>query len=130
MENQKQQEVNNFTQLCVWPGALLTENVDASKISSDEISVFENYMLKEFGSRIKFDSVQITNPDKDDVGNVVPETGGRSDAFFYIHREDIRKFALPRLNAGIRWWEDVISYNDNSNHLYSEEFVNSKTVTW
>jgi hypothetical protein len=30
---------------------------------------------------------------------------------------------------GIRWWEDVIVYNDNS-HLYPEEFIQENPPTW
>jgi hypothetical protein len=30
---------------------------------------------------------------------------------------------------GIRWWEDVIKYNDNSN-LYPNEFLQSHPAIW
>jgi hypothetical protein len=57
------------------------------------------------------------------------EEGGRCDILFYIHDEDIRKFALPRLSLGIRWWEDVVKYNDGA-YLYSEEILKKYPVTW
>ena len=34
--------------------------------------------------------------------------GGRTDIFFTVKHEDIGKFAIPRLQAGIRWWSDVL----------------------
>jgi hypothetical protein len=39
------------------------------------------------------------------------------------------KFAVPRLSLGIRWWEDVIKYNDNS-HLYPLEFIEANPPKW
>jgi hypothetical protein len=30
---------------------------------------------------------------------------------------------------GIRWWEDVVGYNDNG-HLYTEEFKAAHPLTW
>jgi hypothetical protein len=33
------------------------------------------------------------------------------------------------LQVGIRWWEDVVSYNDNS-HLYSKEILDKYSVKW
>ena len=65
----------------------------------------------------------------DKNGNAEPDTGGRNDAFFYVHSEDIGGFAIKRLQMGIRWWEDVIKYNDNS-HLYTQEFLDTYPPTW
>jgi hypothetical protein len=45
------------------------------------------------------------------------------------HDEDVTKFAVPRLSLGIRWWEDVIKYNDNS-HLYPKEFIEANPPKW
>jgi hypothetical protein len=30
---------------------------------------------------------------------------------------------------GIRWWEDVVGYNNNR-HLYTEEFINAHSLNW
>jgi hypothetical protein len=111
---------NKFTQLCVWPGT------DLGDTSPTEFVEF----FKENGYRVKFDSVQITNPDLDENKEPVPDTGGRSDIFFYIHDDDTARFAVPRLSMGIRWWEDVISYNKGNEHLYTKEFIDSHPVTW
>ena len=71
------------------------------------------------------------NPDLDDDGNPVPETGGRSDILFYVHTDDVAAFALKRLqlDGAPRWWENVVSYNDNS-HLYTQEVLDRYKVTW
>jgi hypothetical protein len=113
-------ENNNFTQLCVWQGVLL---------DGFTIQEFENYMFDCFGTRIKYETEVRTLPDLDESGNQIPETGGRNDVFFYAHTEDIEKFSVPRLKAGIRWWEDVVGYNDNS-HIYPKDILDKYKLTW
>jgi len=110
-----------FNQLCVWPGTLLEEN---------QIPDFVNFFKEEMGVRVEYKTTLITKPDLDENGNEEPETGGRHDVFFYIHDEDIPLFAVPRLSLGVRWWEDVISYNENSSHLYPQEFIQDNPPTW
>ncbi len=113
-------ENNNFTQLCVWQGVLL------DGFTTQE---FEKRMFDNFGTRIKYETEVRTLPDVDDYGVVIPETGGRNDVLFYVHADDIEKFAVPRLQAGIRWWEDVVGYNNNS-HLYPQEILDKYPLTW
>jgi hypothetical protein len=113
-------EDNKFTQLCVWQGVLL-EGLTTQQ--------FEEYMLEHFGTRIKYETEIKTLPDLDKYGKPIPETGGRNDVFFYAHEEDIPKFAVPRLQAGIRWWEDVVGYNDNS-YLYPQEVLDKYPLNW
>ena len=115
------QPSNNFTQLCVWPGVLLGDS---------SIEEFESFFMSELEVRIKYHTEVETLPDLDERGNPVPDTGGRNDIFFFVHSDDIAKFAMPRLEMGIRWWEDVIKYNDNSKHLYTPEFIEANPVTW
>ena len=115
------QPSNNFTQLCVWSGVLLGDS---------SIEEFESFFMSELGVRIKYHTEVETLPDLDERGNPVPDTGGRNDIFFFVHSDDIAKFAMPRLEMGIRWWEDVIKYNDNSKHLYTPEFIEANPVTW
>lgn len=112
--------MENFKQLCVWPGTLLEEN---------QIQDFINFFQDDFGVRVQYKTTLVTKPDLDEQGQEVPETGGRHDVFFYVHDEDVVKFAVKRLSLGIRWWEDVIKYNDNT-HLYSEEFIQENQPTW
>ena len=112
--------MENHNQLCVWPGTLLGDSTPQD---------LENFFLSEMGVRVKFVDQVMTLPDLDQEGNPVPDTGGRSDLFFTIHDEDVSRFAIPRLNMGIRWWEDVVGYNDNK-HLYTEEFLKAHPLKW
>jgi hypothetical protein len=109
--------MENFKQLCVWPGTI---------VGQDSIEEFESVMEKEFGVRVKYAEEVITNPDP---GETIEQSGGRTDLFFWLHDEDVSKWAIQRLQLGIRWWEDVISYNDNS-YLYPQEVIDRYPVTW
>ncbi len=110
----------DYTQLCVMQGTVVT---------SGEENDFENFFLEEFNVRVKYEAQTLTNPDVDKNQNPISDTGGRNDLLFYIHKDDISKFAVKRFQFGIRWWEDVVKYNDNS-HLYSEEILNKYQPTW
>jgi hypothetical protein len=112
--------MENFSQLCVWPGTLVGPN---------EIESFEQFMMETFNARVKYHTEVLTRPDLDSSGNPVPETGGRNDLFFYVHDDDILHFAVPRLEYGIRWWEDVVGYNDNR-HMYTPEFIEAHPLSW
>ena len=110
--------MKEYNQLCVWPGVVVGE---------DQIKDFEDH-FKDLGFRVKYSEEVKTKPDVED-GKVVDDTGGRNDLLFYIHDDDIGKFAVPRLGMGIRWWEDVVNYNDNS-HLYTEKILDKYKVKW
>jgi hypothetical protein len=112
--------MDNYQQLCVWPGTILENSTPAE---------FEEFFLKEMNTRVKYHTEVKTLPDIDENGEIVADTGGRNDLFFYVHTEDIAHFAVPRLQIGIRWWEDVVGYNDNS-HLYTKEFIADHPLTW
>jgi hypothetical protein len=121
---------NKFTQLCVWPGVVLEKENGPGQRILMEPEEFEEEVTKMFGGvRIKYKCEQKTLPDLNEDGTPDPETGGRNDVFFYVHTDDIESFAVPRLKAGIRWWEDVVGYNDNT-HLYTEEFLEENPLTW
>ena len=111
---------NNFQQLCVMQGVIVKES---------EIEDFENFFAKEMGVRIKYHTQVKTNPYKDKNRKNIPETGGRNDVMFYIHKDDVVSFAVKRMGMGIRWWEDVVKYN-NGAYLYSKEFLKSHPATW
>jgi len=106
---------NKYSQLCVWPGTVLGNNT---------VEDFINFFKNEFDVRIKFAEEVITN------GSIERnEEGGRHDLFFFVHNEDVGKFAVKRLSYGIRWWEDVVKYNDNA-YLYSQEILDKYPVNW
>ena len=112
--------MKKYNQLCVWP---------ATVVGKDDIKELENFFKDDMGVRIKYKTEVLTNPDLDEDGNEIPDTGGRNDLFFYVHDDDIGKFAIPRLSMGIRWYEDVVSYNDGA-YLYSESFLEENPITW
>lgn len=113
-------EENKFNQLCVWPGLVLKDD------NHDE---FINFFKERMDARIKIADIVLTNPDLDSNGNTIEGTGGRSDVLFYVHDDDIQHFALPRLKLGIRWWEDVVKYN-NGAYLYPDEILDKYPPTW
>lgn len=108
MNTENIQLTEGFTTVCVWPGTTITE---------EEIPEMEQFFLVELGTRVQYLETIETNSDLDE-GNPVPGTGGRSDVFLAIHNNDVAKFAIPRLQFGIRWVEDV--YFNRQGHLYPE----------
>jgi hypothetical protein len=102
--------MEDFTQLCVWPATL---------VGQDRIKDFEQFMLGTFNTRIKYAEEVLTKPNEDGEG-------GRNDVFFFVHTEDVPKFAVPRLQYGIRWWEDV----KNVSGLYPSSIVEKYPKTW
>jgi hypothetical protein len=111
-----------FNQLCVWQGINLPK---------EEYEDFVAFFEDSLETRVKIAEVVFTNPDLDDDGNPVPETGGRSDILFYVHDEDITGFAVKRLqlDGAPRWWEDVVSYN-NHFYLYDQDVLDRYEVKW
>jgi len=112
--------MKKYNQLCVWP---------ATVVGKDDVKDLENFFKEEMDVRVKYKTEVLTNPDLDGDGNEVPDTGGRNDLFFYVHDDDIGKFAVPRLSMGIRWYEDVVSYNDGA-YLYPQSFLEENPITW
>ncbi len=106
--------MKNYNQLCVWEGTL---------VGKDEVKNFEKFFKDEMGTRVKYMEEIETQPTPGE-----PDIGGRNDVFFYVHDEDIDKFAIPRLSMGIRWWEDVLR-NGNS-VLYTEDVLEKYPMTW
>ena len=106
--------MKNFSQVCVWPATL---------IGKSNIKEFEKWLKQEFGVRAKYCEEVETLPTTGE-----PETGGRNDVFFRVHQDDIPKFAVPRLQIGIRWLEDVL-LNGNG-VLYPNEILERYPKTW
>jgi hypothetical protein len=112
--------MENFKQLCVWPG---------TELGDSKPNDLEKFFLDEMNVRVKYHTEVTTLPNIDENGIPDFNTGGRNDLFFYVHDQDIANFAVPRLKMGIRWWEDVVGYNNNS-HLYTPEFLDANPLTW
>jgi hypothetical protein len=98
-----------FKQVCVWPGCIVGEKV----------TEFESFMKENFGCRIQYLEEIKTFPG--DGGE-----GGRNDLFFAVHNDDIGKFAVSRLQAGIRWIEDVLSTENYHDKIYPERVFKYK----
>ena len=100
-----------FEQVCVWPGTL---------VGADKVAEFEAFVLENLGTRIQYLEEVKTAPDYAN-GCSVEGTGGRNDVLFAVHNEDIGKFAVPRLQYGMRWLEDV--YGNGGGSLYPERIA-------
>ena len=128
---------DGYEQVCIWPGTLVVNEPDDGNVpeswakltEEEKVAHFESAMKDDFGVRVKYLEEVKTNPDIDTSGFNVPGTGGRNDLFFLVHNEDIPKFAIPRLKVGIRWWEDMVSYNSHA-HLYPREILDKYEVRW
>jgi hypothetical protein len=103
-----------FSQVAIWPGTTLEEN---------QVDDFVKFFADE-GFRIQYLEEVTTAPDQNG-GEPVPDTGGRVDQFFAVHGDDISKFAVWRLQLGIRWIEDAISSVNGyqSNPIYPERVL-------
>lgn len=124
---------NGYKQVCIWPGTCVVNPPEGREPLADTpegaVKMFEDFMQSTFNVRVKYLEEIKTLPDKLPSGAPDPETGNRNDLFFVINDEDIGKFAIPRLRYGIRWYEDVVSYNDHAN-LYPQEVLDRYEVRW
>jgi len=90
-----------FSQAAMWPG---------TTCPAGEESTFVDFIAEQFnGARAQFIGLFLTKPDIDGDGCPVPDTGGRSDLVFAIHEDDMGKFAVQRLQFGMRWVDDVLA---------------------
>jgi len=101
----------HYKQICVWPATL---------VGADQADDFQEFFLSEMGVRVQYLEEITTAPDMKN-GYPVEGTGGRNDVFFAVHDEDVMKFAIPRLNYGIRWLEDVL--DNGHGDLYPERIA-------
>lgn len=110
----------DYTQVAIIQGTFIKE---------DGVQDFEDFFKTEFDTRVQYLETVLTKPDKDSDGNIIENTGGRSDVFFAIHDDDVSKFAVPRFKMGIRWIEDAVSIVNNENGIIYDKDVLSY-VTW
>ena len=108
-------EKDQFNQLCVMEGTTFPEG---------GVKEFHQFFKDEFDVRVKFENQVKTLPNTPEC----TETGGRNDLFFYIHDDDIGKFAVPRLGMGVRWWEDVLG--NGNGKLYDNDVLEAYPATW
>lgn len=105
-----------FSQAVSWPG---------TTIGAGTPDQLEEFIAETFsGTRAKYIGCFLTKPDVDRFGESVPDTGGRSDLCFYVHEDDMGKFAVQRLQFNMRWVDDVIA-NEKARgtaSIYVQEF--------
>ena len=106
MENVELKE--GFSQVCVWPGTVM---------GNSTIEDFEFFMKGEFNVVIQYLEEIETKPDMEN-NRPTPSTGGRNDLFFAVKDSHIERFSVPRLRAGIRWIEDVLSKHNYRSPIY------------
>lgn len=119
MKNQEK----HFNQLCVWPATIVKE---ANQTPED----FKDIMKENFDVKVKYETELKTNPDYDEYNNPIEGTGGRNDLLFYVHDEDVDKFAIKRLQYGIKWWEDHIDPQNGNRYLYDDEVFEKYPKRW
>ena len=105
------ERVPEYNQVCVWPGTI---------VGLDNVQEFEEFMLDKFKARVQYLEEVKTEPDMLN-GFPIEDTGGRNDLLFAIHSDDISRFAVPRLDYGIRWIEDV--YGNGGGVLYPDRIA-------
>ena len=113
---------DDFHQVCIWTGTMI-EDEDVKHIKEFELAI-----KSEMDVRIQFLESILTKPDTDKDGFIVQGTGKRSDIFFAVHKNDVGKFALPRLQMGIRWIEDVLAKHNYKCDIYPDHIFNY--VSW
>lgn len=81
-----------FKQIVIWLGTI---------VGTDSINEFESYFLKELGFKVKYLSeFKLNNENKNNC------------VLFYIHTDDIPKFAMFRLTTmDMKWFEDFVENN-------------------
>lgn len=91
-----------FSQAVSWPGTTCPASQEAE---------FVEFIAEQFnGTRAQYIGCFLTKPDIDPGdGCPVPDTGGRSDLCFYVHEDDMGKFAAQRFAFNMRWVDDVIA---------------------
>lgn len=110
----------DFKQVCVWPACIVGETEEKQK-------EFESFMNEHFNVRVQYLEEIKTKPDiNHSNGTPVKGTGGRNDLFFAVHNDDVGKFAIPRLQVGIRWVEDVLSSCNYNQPIYPERVFKYK----
>jgi len=103
-------EKSDKSVVIVWPALILQEEEIPKALK----------LLQEIGAKkINYLGMVITNPDIDDDGNDIPETGGRTDHFFEVLDAE-SGFWVNRLRLGLRLLSDVLwSVNDyDKNPIY------------
>jgi hypothetical protein len=105
------------TKVFVWPGCVVTDS---------EREDFREFFKKEFEMEGEFLAQAETNPNQDDNGNEIEDTGGRKDAFFQVTATDEQfhdpKWMMARMMMGIADWSSArpMLAEKNMEYIYPE----------
>lgn len=111
------QRLENYGQVCVWPACLVVQDENTR---DQEITEFIEIMKEKMNVHVQYLEEIKTLPDLDENEKPIPNTGGRNDLFFAVHKDDIMHFSIPRLQIGIRWIEDVLAKGNYRSPIYPE----------
>lgn len=107
-----------MSQIVVWP---------ATVVGQDNIEKFEQWLASE-GFNVTYLEEFKTLPDTDEWGDTIPETGGRNDLLFQVDDDSLSKFAIWRLQYGMRWWEDYL--DNGSSSIVPQEVLERYAYGW
>jgi len=101
-----------YNQLCVLQG--------------DDWGQFETFLKDQEGLRMKFLETFETLP-----GN--GGSGGRKDTLFYMHKEDVGRFAIIRIKLNmfgifVKWYEDAV--DNGGNEIYPQYILKKYPSRW
>lgn len=100
------------------PGFGLLCVLCAVKLGAVSPAVFEARMGEKLGVRVQFLEELTTLPSRDEAGDEVAGTGGRTDLLFAVALEDYSpEFNVERMSLGIRWLEDAVSSSNFPNGM-------------
>lgn len=101
---------HQYNQVAVWPGTLVVGELTEPELQQRSIDGFEKWILEDLGVRIQYLEEVTTSPG----------AGGRVDALFAVHAEDVLVFATKRLAYGMRWIEDVLAEHNGEHEIYPQ----------
>lgn len=110
--------------LCVWPGIWLWEDgkeVTNAQFAKDMTELFPGMTFRLVGA--------VKTLPTTSSGLAVPNTGGRSDVFFYASPntpDAVVPFCHERLKYKIRWWGDVVQNGDKL--IYPPDFLQEHKI--
>ena len=96
----------HYSQVCVWPDTYL-DNDDEPQ--DTRVQLFVDHMKQSYDIRIQFLEEFMTSGDPPKFALI-----------FAVHQEDLPKFAMPRLQLGIRWVEDATDPGNSGGFNYHE----------
>ena len=104
--------MSDFNQKVIWCGTVVGE---------DKVREFVAWIKDEFDCRAEYVCEYET------LADLEPGSGGRNDLMFAIHNDDVAKFAVPRLQFEMRWWEDCL---DNFGKIIPPSIKTAHPRSW